>query len=66
MFELIDSSHDRRVTVDEFQLALPKLEKFGVHISDPVAEFNKIDSNHGGFVLFDEFCHYCIVKHLHL
>ena len=32
----------------------------GMKISDPEAIFNKIDTNHGGYILFDEFCHYVI------
>ncbi len=48
MFELIDTSHDRRVSIEEFKKAMPLMEKFGVKISDPQAEFNKIDGNHGG------------------
>ncbi len=34
MFEEIDTSHDRRVTLEEFKKAKPLLEKFGVHITD--------------------------------
>ncbi len=43
MFQLIDSSHDRRVSLDEFIKAIPLMQKFGVKFSDPQAEFNKID-----------------------
>jgi hypothetical protein len=40
------------------------LEKYGIHEKDPAAFFNKIDANHGGSILFDEFCHFAITQHL--
>ena len=35
--------------------ALPTLEKWGVKIMDPKAEFKKIDNNNSGSIMFDEF-----------
>lgn len=36
------------------------MEKHGIHIQDLQKEFNKIDKNHGGFILFDEFSDHVI------
>mmetsp|Transcript_74354 Transcript_74354/g.131485 ORF Transcript_74354/g.131485 Transcript_74354/m.131485 type:complete len:490 (-) Transcript_74354:109-1578(-) len=55
IFEQVDTGADRRMDVREFQGGLSKL---GLSMSDHEAqqEFAKIDSNHGGQVLFVEFC----------
>ena len=41
---------------------MPEIEKWGVKITDPEAEFKKIDTNNGGFILFDEFCDYAVKR----
>ena len=66
MFCRIDSSDDFKINLDEFKKAIPTLEKWGVKIDDPVTVFNKIDTNHGGVIMFDEFCSYAIKKNLDL
>jgi len=57
VFEVIDTGADRRISVQEFQQGLGAL---GLQISPAEAaeEFQKIDGNHGGQVLFVEFCAY--------
>ena len=35
MFKEIDPDHDGRLTLEEFKLAIPHIEKWGVKISDP-------------------------------
>ena len=42
------------------------MEKWGVKITDPKAEFKKIDTNNSGSIMFDEFCEYAIKKNLDL
>ena len=64
IFDQIDTSKDRRVSMQEFEKAVPLLQEKGMNISDPKAIFNKIDTNHGGYILFDEFCHYVIEHHM--
>lgn len=64
MFDAVDKDDDRRVTVNEFMQAQDLIESFGVKFDDPREEFNKIDTNGGGMILFDEFSHYCIEKSL--
>ena len=66
MFELIDVDHDRKVSITEFKHAIPKMEKWGVKVSDPETAFKEVDENGGGSVLFEEFCHWAIKKHFDL
>ena len=66
MFCRIDLSSDFKIKLDEFKKALPKLEKWGVKINDPAAEFKKIDTNGSGSIMFDEFCEFAIQKNLDL
>lgn len=61
-FDEIDTSNDRRINQQEFKAAVPILQKWGVHIQDPQAVFKEIDSNHGGYILFDEFSSWAIKK----
>ena len=56
----MDSSQDNRLGFDEFKQSIPMMEKFGLKITDPQNEFDLIDKNKGGIVLFDEFAEYCI------
>jgi len=57
VFSVVDTGADRRIDVREFQAGMASL---GLHFSDSeaVQEFNRIDGNHGGQVLFVEFCSY--------
>ena len=66
MFCRIDTSDDFKVDLNEFKKAVPTLEKWGVKIADPKAEFKKIDTNNSGSIMFDEFCEYAIKKNLDL
>ena len=66
MFESIDASGDKKVSLEEFKKALPLMEKWGVKIKDPESEFKSIDTNGSGEITFDEFCAYAIQKSLDL
>mmetsp|Transcript_55139 Transcript_55139/g.160907 ORF Transcript_55139/g.160907 Transcript_55139/m.160907 type:complete len:461 (-) Transcript_55139:83-1465(-) len=68
MFETIDSENDRRINLEEFTAAVPKLNDWGVSIEEGTEEsvFNQIDSNDGGQVLFVEFCNWAIKQKLDL
>jgi len=57
VFGSIDTGADRRIDLGEFQRGLSQL---GLNLSGPEAqqEFQKIDGNRGGQVLFVEFCAY--------
>ena len=64
MFKDLDTSDDGRMSEDEFIAAVPKLARWGVVVRNPAACFLMIDQNGGGFVLFDEFSHWAILKNL--
>lgn len=66
MFSTVDTSDDRKVSFEEFEAALPKLESWGVKVEDPKADFDKIDTNGGGAILFQEFCDWAIQQQLDL
>jgi len=64
-FSRIDSNDDKRIVLVEFKECQPKVEEWVGKI-DPEAEFKKIDTNGGGYILFDEFCKWAISKNLDL
>jgi Ca2+-binding EF-hand superfamily protein len=64
VFNQIDTSKDRRVSLEEFEKAVPLLEQRGLKVPNAKAIFHKIDTNNGGYILFDEFCHYVIANHM--
>jgi len=66
IIQSVDTSGDRRISFDEFESALSKIESWGLSISDPKAEFVSIDKNGGGMILFDEFADWALVKNLDL
>lgn len=66
MFKKLDKTGDDKLSLKEFTAAVPIMKKWGVNIKDPKTEFNKIDVNKGGSLLFDEFSHYCITMSLDL
>jgi len=66
MFERMDSSGDKQISLDEFVKAIPLMERWGVNIDNPEKEFKSIDINGNGNISFDEFCKYAIQKSLDL
>jgi len=63
LFEEVDGDLDRRMTMGEFQ----KLMTFtgasqNMSAADLRNTFQSIDKNHGGYILFDEFCAYFTTK----
>ena len=51
----VDKSRDKRVTLEELKAGCGTL---GLTIAEVEAAFERMDSNRGGFVLFDEFAMY--------
>jgi Ca2+-binding EF-hand superfamily protein len=43
MFNRIDTSDDRRISLEEFTSKLPELRKWGATLEDAEAEFRRID-----------------------
>jgi len=61
LFDQCDSDKDRRMDFKEFQFCLTMC---GLKMSENKArtEFEKLDTNGGGIILFDEFCAYFVQK----
>lgn len=55
VFDAIDTGSDRRIDLGEFKAGLSKLD-MKLNDTDAAAEFDTMDRNDGGQVLFDEFC----------
>ena len=65
MFDRVDTGDDSRINLSEFTDAFAQVEsRWGVHVENVEAEFNSIDKNGGGQVLFDEFCEWALSKKL--
>jgi hypothetical protein len=52
LFNKIDTNSDHRIDSNEFKRGASALGIQGINLDQ---EFSKIDRNHGGFILFDEF-----------
>ena len=67
-FSRLDHNSDRKIGPEEFALGLEDLRRWGITIADEdaVATFNKIDTNHGGSIMFDEFITWAIEQRLDL
>ncbi|XP_046862925.1 flagellar calcium-binding protein-like [Xenia sp. Carnegie-2017] len=61
-----DANSDKRISLIEFVNGKSKIETWVGPINDMEAEFKKIDTNGGGFIMFDEFCKWAIGKNLDL
>lgn len=55
VFNYIDKDHDHRLDFDEFVQSLGAIG-LALPMEEAQQEFELMDSNHGGKVLFDEFC----------
>jgi len=64
-FVRVDADSDHRISLEEFKASQATIEKWVGKI-DAEKSFKAIDTNHGGFILFDEFCKWAIKKHLDL
>merc|ERR1711871_1927949 len=68
MFNRLDTSDDRRIDIGEFGQGVELLARWGVEIAPDrvVAEFDAIDADDGGKILFDEFAKWALLKALDL
>ena len=64
----IDVNIDRKIDKEEFSNSLPELRKWGIDLADDqvAEEFEKIDTDNSGAVLFDEFIRWALEKKLDL
>lgn len=60
-FSELDNNGDHRISFAEFKRGFELLGEEGLDDADLKREFNKIDTNKGGFILFDEVC-YILMK----
>ena len=60
-FQQIDADGDGRLTVEEFGVAAQTLGD-PISASEVRHEFRKMDDNHGGYVLFDEFACWAAIR----
>lgn len=65
-FNSMDEDHDQRLTLEEFSDSLPLLSQWGITVAEEDAEetFNRIDTNSGGKILFEEFCDWAISENM--
>ena len=59
LFDSIDTGRDQRVDFDEFFSAVSRLG-LGLDRKQALSEFQRIDVNGGGQLLFDEFCEWLV------
>lgn len=61
LFEHVDADQDRRMTFQEFKMCLTQC---GAKMSEMEIkqDFQRVDRNGGGIILFDEFCKYLTQK----
>ena len=64
-FERVDESGDGRIALIEFVDGKEKIEKW-IGKFDPEAEFKKVDTNDGGYILFEEWVRWAEAKKLDL
>ena len=60
----MDKEHDGKISFQEFKASEAVMNSHGLFFENLKDEFNLIDTNGGGSILFDEFVHYCISKSL--
>lgn len=66
MFHKIDVNKSNTISYDEFEAAVPEIEKWGVKVNDVKQTYSQLDKDNSGLVRFDEFCGWAIHKQLDL
>lgn len=57
MFGQLDTNGDKRISFNEFKKGHELIGESDLDDGHLKQEFNKIDTNHGGYILFDEVCY---------
>ena len=67
-FSRVDVNVDRKIDIEEFKNSVPELRKWGIELAPDqvVAEFEAVDINHSGAVMFEEFICWALEKKLDL
>jgi Ca2+-binding EF-hand superfamily protein len=58
LFGQLDTNKDKRISFPEFKKGHDLIGHSNISEQQLQHEFNKIDTNHGGYILFDEVCHF--------
>ncbi|CAF4746627.1 unnamed protein product [Rotaria socialis] len=64
LFGQLDTNKDKRISFIEFKKGYKLVGQSNIPENHIREEFNRIDTNHGGYILFDEFCIYMAKKQL--
>ncbi len=64
MFKKLDTDNTDSLTLQEFRACKSKFQEWGFEIRNVEEEFQKLDFDGSGTVIFDEFADYCIKKSL--
>jgi len=64
VFQKLDKNKDKRISYAEFKKGHDLMGVAGRTDAELKKAFNEIDTNHGGYILFDEFCIYAAKKKL--
>ncbi|CAF1270279.1 unnamed protein product [Adineta ricciae] len=62
LFGQLDTNKDKRISFAEFKKGHELIGESDVGDANLKRDFNRIDTNHGGYILFDEFCIYMAKK----
>ncbi|CAF1266037.1 unnamed protein product [Rotaria sordida] len=60
LFGQLDTNKDKRISFNEFKKEFELIRYSSTDEKSLRQEFNRIDTNHGGYILFDEVCLYLI------
>jgi Ca2+-binding EF-hand superfamily protein len=61
-FAAIDINNDRTISFSEFIEATEVLTQQGIDMTEPVRQWNEVDSDSSGSVSFSEFCSWALDK----
>ncbi|CAG8482243.1 6532_t:CDS:2 [Rhizophagus irregularis] len=64
LFKKLDKNNDNRISLQEFKQGHKIMGLEGLSNQELKKAFDEIDVNHGGYILFDEFCMYAAKKKL--
>jgi len=51
MFEELDVTGDKKISYDEFKVAIPRIEKWGAKITNPEETFKKVSGGDSSIIL---------------
>lgn len=64
LFDKTDPDSSKHITISEFVAQADTLQLWGIDMTVPEMHWHELDPSHQNPILFEEFCHYMIRKHL--